>query len=30
MKKSGAAGFFYHLLVMDGQEVGAVLMCDFN
>ena len=21
---------FYHLLVMDGQEVGAALMCDVN
>jgi hypothetical protein len=21
---------FYHLLVMDGQEVGAALMCDIN
>ncbi len=21
---------FYHLLVMDGQEIGAVLMCDVN
>ena len=21
---------FYHLLIMDGQEVGAALMCDIN
>ncbi len=21
---------FYHLLIMDGQEVGAALMCDVN
>jgi hypothetical protein len=29
-EKVRCSRFFYHLLVMDGQEVGAALMCDVN
>ncbi len=29
-EKVRCSRFFYHLLVMDGQEVGAGLMCDVN
>ncbi len=29
-EKVRCSRFFYHLLVMDGQTVGAALMCDVN